>query len=755
MTPTSGSRAGRSARGLRPDLALAGVAFLLSGMAALVYQVAWQRILALHTGVGIYSIAIIVASFMAGLGAGSHLGGVLSTRLTPLRALRAFALLELGIGLFGAASCSLYYDLLYGRASWLYVSPLRAGVLHFLGLLLPTSLMGMSLPFLVRGLLRETSHAGRTVGYLYGVNTLGASLGALLTPWVLVRHVGIRGAVFVAVGGNLLAAASALLIARSLGAGHAVAEGKGVRTPAQAGEDPERRPFALWMGLYALSGFVALSLEILWFRIVDVAVKSSAFTFGTVLAIYLLGLGGGALVGAIHADRLRRPLFVFVVLQCSILVWSGAIVLILARLPPQLPVLEWFYGYWQGAEGFRLGGASDPEALAYLYLLFPLVLYGLPTLLMGLSFPVLQRAVHDDPATGGRKVGFLQAANIAGCVAGSLLVGLAFLNALGTTGSLRLLLGCGLVFAAVGYRHYGLRPALAALSLALLLLLAALPGQRAFWLRFHGLGEGPALVLEDATSVVAVAPREAGTWFVFVNGKSNSVLPYGGGEHTLLGAIPAVLHPAPRDVAIVGLGSGNTAWAAACRPETQTVTVFEIAGPQLRLLRELDRREQMPRLRRFLEDRRVRVTVADGRNALEREDRLYDLIEADALRPWTAYSGNLYSEEFFARCAKRLKPGGVMCTWAPTPRVADTFGKVFPHVIDAGAILVGSLDQLPLDVAGWTQRLRSPGIEDYLGSYATRQVLRALRGARPLYVGYLGRGRTNRDLFPRDEFLVP
>ncbi|HSB62409.1 MAG TPA: fused MFS/spermidine synthase, partial [Vicinamibacteria bacterium] len=189
---------------------LAGLAFLLSGASALVYQVAWQRILALHTGVGIYSIAMIVASFMAGLGAGSHLGGLLSTRLTARRALRAFAALEVGIGVFGALSCPLYYDLLYGKgASW-YDSPLRAGALHFLALLLPTGLMGMSLPFLVRGLVREVSAAGRTVGYLYGVNTLGASLGALLAPWVLIRHLGIRGAVFAAVAGNLVAAALAL-----------------------------------------------------------------------------------------------------------------------------------------------------------------------------------------------------------------------------------------------------------------------------------------------------------------------------------------------------------------------------------------------------------------------------------------------------------------------------------------------------------------------------------------------------------------
>ena len=177
---------------------MAGFAFSVSGGSALVYQVAWQRILALHTGVGIASIAMIVAAFMAGIGAGTHLGGVLSTRLAPRGALGAFALLEIGIAVFGALSCGLYYDLLYRHGSWLYSSPALGGVLHFVGLLPPTLLMGMSLPFLVRALVDDVRLAGRTVGFLYGVNTLGASAGALLAPWVLMRFFGVRGAVMIA-----------------------------------------------------------------------------------------------------------------------------------------------------------------------------------------------------------------------------------------------------------------------------------------------------------------------------------------------------------------------------------------------------------------------------------------------------------------------------------------------------------------------------------------------------------------------------
>ena len=170
-------------------LPLVAVAFFLSGAAALVYQVVWQRILELSSGIGIYSVAMIVGAFMAGLGLGSHVGSLWSTRLQPERALWAFATIEVGVAIFGAWSCALFYDLLYLRVGWLYSVPWRAGLLHFFSLLFPTLLMGMSLPFLARAMVRDTAGAARTIGILYGINVLGASFGAMATPWVLIRFV--------------------------------------------------------------------------------------------------------------------------------------------------------------------------------------------------------------------------------------------------------------------------------------------------------------------------------------------------------------------------------------------------------------------------------------------------------------------------------------------------------------------------------------------------------------------------------------
>ena len=189
-----------------------GAAFFVSGISALVYQIAWQRILVLHSGVGTYSIAMIVAAFMAGLGAGNHLGGVLSARVSQASALRIFAGLELGIAAFGAASSWIYYDWLYVRAGWLYASPWRSALLHLASFLIPTGLMGMSLPFLVRAMVGDVTGAGRTIGFLYGINMLGASAGAWLTPWVLIRYFGIRGAIGIAAAGNVSAGLAALAL---------------------------------------------------------------------------------------------------------------------------------------------------------------------------------------------------------------------------------------------------------------------------------------------------------------------------------------------------------------------------------------------------------------------------------------------------------------------------------------------------------------------------------------------------------------
>jgi spermidine synthase len=721
-------------------------AFLLSGAAALVYQVVWQRLLAFHTGIGVISIALIVAAFMAGLGFGSQAGAVWSARVTPVRALQVFAAIELLVGAFASVSCRLYYE---GPQhwSWIYGSTLGMGIGHFLALLIPTGLMGLSLPFLTRAMVRDADTASRTVAILYGLNTLGAGVGALLAPWVLIRFFGMPHAVLFGVAANVSAGLAALMAARVAAApdGPAAAE-----MPSAVTAIAHRPPLALWLALYALSGFCALSLEILWFRLLDVSVKSTAFTFGTVLAIYLLGVGGGSLVGALGARRLARPLGRFLTLQCLILLYSALGVILLARLPPGAPVYDWFFRYWAIDNFFKLGVDWSPDLLLRLYGLLPVALFGPPTVMMGLSFAALQRAVHDDPLTSGQKVGWLQAANIAGCVAGTLVVGLVLLDHGGTTGAVRILLLVGIVFLGIkGWQGERWLPWAALFVVAFW----AMPSQQLLWTRLHGVTDQrrPSFIGEDATALSAVTPGLPGEWRVTVNGLPHSWVPFQG-IHTLLGATPALIHPAPIEVAVIGLGSGETAWAASCRKETQSIDVFEIAAAQPRLLHEVSGLLESSDLRHFLADPRLHITAADGRNALLRSEKKYDVIQVDALFRTSAMSGTLYSVEFFQLCGRRLKPGGLVCSQAPSRRAAQSLAAALPYALDLGGnIMIGSNDELPIDSAAWIARLDT--VADYFGSSVADGIRDRLGLAHRL------KARTRRglnlDLFPRDEFGSP
>jgi SAM-dependent methyltransferase len=446
---------------------------------------------------------------------------------------------------------------------------------------------------------------------------------------------------------------------------------------------------------------------------------------------------------------------VFLDAQCLLLLYSAFAVALLAWLPPTTPLYRWFFAYWRSGDFYQLGADWNAASLLRLYVLLPAFLFGLPTVLMGISFAALQRAVQDDPRTSGRKVGLLQAANIAGCVAGSLSAGLLFLDRYGTTGTLRALLLVGLVFAGVRVlRGGGGRGILWAAALATGALVLPVPD--ALWKRLHGIDAEarPSFIGEDSTAVSAVLPLETSHWRVTVNGLPHSWVPFEG-IHTLLGAVPAVIHPAPAEVAVIGLGSGETASALASRKETRELVVFEIAAAQPRLLRAVAGIARLPDLERFLRDERVRIVIADGRNALLRSDRRYDLIQVDALYRTSAMSGNLYSVEFFRLCASRLKPGGILCSQTPTRRASLSFAAAVPHAVDLGNIMVGSNEPLPIDVPAWQSRLYAPDVLAWFGPEVAEGILARLREARPPWGSPASRRGLNLDLFPRDEFSTP
>jgi hypothetical protein len=261
-------------------------------------------------------------------------------------------------------------------------------------------------------------------------------------------------------------------------------------------------------------------------------------------------------------------------------------------------------------------------------------------------------------------------------------------------------------------------------------------------------------------SVLKQHPRPEIVTSVFVDGLGQSRLPYGGG-HTLLGMLPILVHPHPRSVALLGLGSGDTVFSAGGRQETERIDCIEIVRPQLDTLRQLERRRIYPGLAALLADSRIHYTFTDGRAFLGRGRRTYDVIEADALRPTSAYSGNLYSLEYFRMIRAHLSPGGFGVTWAPTARILNTFLSVFPHVLRFADVLIGSEVAIPFDRAVVHERLTDPFTREYYlrgGIDDEEEVRRTLAIGPTIYAPENAeRGATdvNTDLYPKDEYSVP
>jgi hypothetical protein len=397
---------------------------------------------------------------------------------------------------------------------------------------------------------------------------------------------------------------------------------------------------------------VALSYEIVWFRLLGVMMKSTAFTFGTLLALYLAGIGLGAVAGSAVAARVRQPRFAFFALQGAAGLSAGVLLALLVGSADDIGALRNYFGSYEplsvrdSVHGLRtlmwnmLPGPDTsmdvPANFLRLYIAVPLLIVLPPTFLMGCAFPCLQRVVQTDLDRVGRHVGTLLLANVAGSILGTVFTGWFALSVLGTAATLKLLVGLSGVFAvAAAMSHRPERsPAIdrstsrvmlkwGVTTVLVLGTVLWMPGSAELWSRLHGTTAERMVFAEDNSglSVIKAAGDDlAGPTVVLANGVGQSVIPYGD-THTALGALPALVHPDPREVAIIGLGSGDTIHAAGGRPGIERITGIEIIGPQLETLRALAMRNSYGGLNALLGDPRVDHVVGDGRAYLMRTTR--------------------------------------------------------------------------------------------------------------------------------------
>ena len=734
--------------------------FFLSGFAALLYQVIWQRLLVFYTGSDTVSISLIVTAFMTGLGLGYLVGGRLSDRSSPAVNLRYFVGAELGIMAFAAFSKFILYDVLYASAPPFGDVPVLLYAVVFGILLIPTFLMGMSLPVLSRAFRFGTmDEQARYISRLYFVNTLGAAFGALLTGFFLVRQLGYDNAIWVGAACNGICAVSALWLGRRWLTRPAEAT---ATNPVAVGPLQFTPALTTWSVQYAVSGFAALSLELLWFRILETLIKSVSLTFAVLLAIYL----GSMAVGTAFGTYLCRPAArrtaawrerAFLVAQTTLYGYTALSIAVFVNSIGRVPALRFLWDYFGSYEP-----VLTPRFGIFIYGAVPVFLLFVPTFLMGLSFSLSQSLIQDRYDEVGRKVGWLQFVNIVGSALGAWAITWIGFPLLGTAPLLQGIAALSLVYLGVLFvrRHWSVIPTVA-VGAGLLLALVAIPTNARFWQLLNGLERADTFLFhenESALSVIKMAPDHK-SGVVFVNGLGQSGMPYQHDSvHTLLGALPVMIHPRPERVAVIGLGSGGTLNGIAGRAETRRIDCFEIANNQAIILSEYAVQAVDTAVSAVLNDPRLRLLFRDGRYAIRNRNVFYDVIEADALRPTSAYSGNIYSQEYFQLIRSRLKPNGLAVTWCPTPRVLNTFRTVFPYVAYCDKlVLIGSNQPIQLDWTKINQRAGSAFSQRHYGRSGVdvRALLNRYRpNLRLLPAAPTVSGEINTDLFPRDEYSL-
>lgn len=736
------------------------IIFFVSGFAALLYQVVWQRMLGLLSGSDVRSVTIVTSAFLGGLGMGSWLGGRLADRLDSTGAIRAYGLCNLGIAAFAVISKWLFYDVLFRQVGELTTSDTLALVIAFASLLCPTVLMGLSLPLLARAIVKTMTVAAHRISILYGINTLGAAVGALLTGWLLVGTFGMDWTLMIGAALSLAAGGSALWLSRGQNDVARSFEGP-VMAPRP---EPMSSAIWLWCALVFIAGFMSVSLEIIWFRVLDVTLKSNAYTFAFVLFVYLLGDGVGSLIGARAIRFIRRPRAVFLAFQVAIATCALVSVYLLAWLAERSAFLHSYVTQYDGLSLF----VHAPLAVVGLYFMASMVLMGLPVLLGGFNFPISQLAVQRSFGTVGRHVGMIKVANISGNTVGSIVTGLIVLQAWGTNGALRIIGLLGLVFCLAvvveqsrTLKSISLGPVLVAVGLSVVWLIY--PDNTWLWSRLHGQQSDEAFFLaEDSTGVAAIRQPPDRPSTLFANGQGQSRAPFTL-QHIVLGVLPALVHPAPEQVFVIGIASGGTPYAAGINPATRRVVAVEIVGAELDLLKVY---AQQPFagsaiVQRLLADSRYEFVIGDGRRELIRTDQRFDIIEADAIPPVASHSGMLYSFEYFESARARLADGGLMTQWRATPRVERTFRQVFPYGANIGNfVLLGSNAPVDFDRQAVLARLQAPGLSRYLTG-ATVEGIEAVRkwiseASIDLWTPDTARDvlDVNTDLLPKDEFYL-
>jgi len=581
----------------------------------------------------------------------------------------------------------------------------------------------------------------------------------LITTWFVVRRVGLNGAIHIGAILNLVAAIAAYLSLQFF----KKHDEELVAINSSISNEPQVLSIKTWILIYGISGFVALSLEIVWFRVLGVMLKSTTFTFGHLLGIMLGSMAIGTLVGTWRVNRTQNAGRKFFAFQSGIIIYTAVFLIVFIAISPHMKSVWNYFGRDDPLDMKTILQAGKSDFIR-MYFVLALIFIGPPSFLMGISYPYLQRIVQHDFSVLGRRVGWLQSVNILGSMCGAFVTGWILLSAVGVLLTLKILLCISSVFLILLFYIQYPRASFAIAALIIVPLILLMPPSLNFWANLHGISAQKIITHEDNSGIALLKNESAdfkGQTKVFVNGLGQSTVPFYD-FHITLGMVPAMLHPDPQDIAIIGMGAGATLFAAGGRAETKSLTCIEIVKPLLLSLMDHEDRRNYPGLQSIFNDRRIHYVFGDGRSVILNGDKKYDIIEADALRTTSAYSGNLFSVEYFQLLKNHLKPGGIAVTAAPTQRIINGFVKVFPNAVlvrTNDTLILGSVENIDWDLEKIAKRLRDPFTKSYYARVGVdvESLIAIFSAHHEVFTPQFDRTNLtnyNTDLFPKDEFLA-
>ena len=654
--------------------------FFLSGISALLYQVIWTKKLALLFGVTTYAISTTLSVFMLGLALGSrYFGSVADRTKSPLR---CYFFLEAGIAASAAVSLLLLEAMNTIMAGLGFSSFSSIGFLclrlmgSFLVLIVPTFLMGGTLPVLAKEFVTTSATAGRKLAMLYAVNTFGGVIGSLLVGFIAIPVLGVRGTLLAGVAINSSIALFTYLILtrreqidRGIDSQGAERKRQQVipRLPVSLSPaaPPHRRAVSnMMLAAFFTAGFAALAAEVVWTRMLLLNLDATAQAFSGMLAIYLLGLALGSIAAGKVVDRFD-PARGYAVLQVLAGVSIGACMFFFAS---RGEIISGGYLYWllRGSAGNTWSHAIFSVGLC---LFQSTLLLFIPTFLMGCSFPFAGRFFAEEVATVGKKLGGAYMWNTLGAMMGPLLCGFWCLPRYGIQTTLLLCAIAGVVSGTAVLVCIARQPVKWAIGTALSVSLLAvavlvLPGQSLALSRQHRFGNvlhyqedlsGSVFVLEHKSKIENYRQLMVGSTSMI---SDNFICR----RYTrLIGHLPMLMHPEPRKALVICLGSGMTLSAIACHPGVQSIDCVDLSEGVVYAARNYFNEAN----NNVLDDPRVHVIVNDGRTHLLGTSESYDVIALEPPPPSNAGASNLYSREFYQLCRMRMSSHGMVVQWIP------------------------------------------------------------------------------------------